>query len=117
MDTTVLKEVQQSLSFAVAEEDDSVEGLFQHCFLSLVFVFSPSFLHSTSPFFFISASLFLPPSPLFSSLRSPSLSRLFPPPPPSCPSVSPAFIGQRPCAGNGQFDNVCRGMIAVTYAP
>jgi len=37
--------------------------------------------------------------------------------PPLCPSVSPAFIGQRPCAGNGQLDNVCRGMTAVTYAP
>jgi hypothetical protein len=36
---------------------------------------------------------------------------------PLCPSVSPAFIGQRPCAGNGQLDNVCRGMTAVTYAP
>ncbi|KAH8520528.1 hypothetical protein H0E87_001825, partial [Populus deltoides] len=39
------------------------------------------------------------------------------PPPPLCPSVSPAFRGQRPCAGNGQLDNVCRGMTAVTYAP
>jgi len=34
-----------------------------------------------------------------------------------CPSVSPAIIGQRPCAGNGQLDNVCRGMTAMTYAP
>ncbi|KAJ7012423.1 hypothetical protein NC653_002464 [Populus alba x Populus x berolinensis] len=36
---------------------------------------SPSFLHSASSFF-ISASLFLPPSPLFSSSRFASLSRL-----------------------------------------
>ena len=50
----VLKEVQQSLSLAIADEDDSVEGLFQHCFLSSVFfVFSPSFLHSASPFLFL----------------------------------------------------------------
>jgi len=62
--------------------------------------------------------------PLWFSLSFPLLfffsfsSLLFlPPPPPPCPSVSPAFRGQRPCAGNGQLDNVCRGMTAVTYAP
>jgi len=37
--------------------------------------------------------------------------------PPSTVLLPPAFIGQRPCAGNGQLDNVCRGMTAVTYAP
>jgi hypothetical protein len=52
------------------------EGLFQHCFLSLV-------LYSLLPFFtlppcFLFLPLcFSPPSPMFSSSRFPSLSRLF----------------------------------------
>jgi len=73
----VLKEVQQSLSLAIADEDDSVEGLFQHCFLSSVFfVFSPSFLHSASPFLFLPLCFSPFSSVFFLPLLSSSSSRL-----------------------------------------
>jgi len=81
-----------NLLLAAANEDDSVEGLFQHCFLSSVFFCTLSFLSSLCLPIFLSASLFL-------------LLILFPPLSRLGSSFSPAFIGQRrPCAGNGQLD-------------
>jgi hypothetical protein len=53
----------------------------------------------------------------FSPLHSPSTVFLFHRVLPLFSFFSLAFIGQRPCAGNGQLDNVCRGMTAMTYAP
>jgi len=76
-DTAVLKKV-NSPSPLQLQTKKQCEGLFQHCFLSLV-------LYSLLPFFtlppcFLFLPLcFSPPSPLFSSSRFPSLSRLFPP--------------------------------------
>jgi hypothetical protein len=76
-----------NLLLALAEEDDSVEGLFQHCFLSsFFFVLSPSFLHFASPFYFL---------PLcFSSLSSSPLSRLSSRVPPTCSILPLAFIAR-----------------------
>jgi hypothetical protein len=48
-----------NLLLALAEEDDSVEGLFQHCFLSSFFFCTLSFLSSLCLPVLLSASLFL----------------------------------------------------------
>jgi hypothetical protein len=97
-------------------------------FLLLLF----SFLHSSSSLFLIFWndegwwqrwfwSQWFPLITLFPSafliFTLPKLLSVFPSLPLPFHSFSPAFIGQRPCAGNSQLDNVCRGMTAVTYAP
>jgi len=48
-----------NLLLVVADEDDSVEGLFQHCFLSSFFFCTLSFFSSLCLPVFLSASLFL----------------------------------------------------------
>jgi len=76
-DTAVLKKVQQSLSFAVADEE-TVWRLFQHCFLSLVLYSLLPFFTMPPRFFYFCFSVSPPFSSVFFLTLSLFVSSFFP---------------------------------------
>jgi len=129
--SSVLIHLLLSLSFSVSHFFLFCSHLCFSQVYPLFFAFSqfivPSFFFSILSLFKTSVnfplSLFSSPFPsvpsrFFLFFLSPCLVPLCPlPGVPLTVLLPPAFIGQRPCVGNCQLDNVCRGMTAVTYAP